>query len=425
VKKGYRVLAKEDTGRLAEALAKDGQLLLPMVALIEDAKLAVDELIDVLGRASIEAVLLLSAQQVAGPKHQGKKGGPVRWHGAQVGTVPLSQRKLRVTRPRLRGDQGETPIPAYLALNEGGSALGERMLDTLLRGVSTRNYQRVIPEMAETVGVSKSAVSREFVEASAEALAKLVERRLDDREWLVIYLDGMVFGETHVLAAVGVDDEGNKRVLGLVEGASENAASCVSLLENLVARGVDPGKKHLFVIDGSKALRSAIDRVFGQSSPVQRCRLHKVKNVCDKLPEALKDQVKATLRAAYRLDAREGLARLKKQAEWLDGLGHPAAARSLLEGLEETFTINRLELSPALRRGLATTNIIESPNGGVRQRTGRVSRWRDGNMVLRWAAAAFLKTEDRYRKLMGHKDLWMLKEKLGREAALDRDGRAA
>jgi transposase-like protein len=299
------------------------------------------------------------------------------------------------------------------------------MLDTLLRGVSTRNYQRVIPEMAETVGVSKSAVSREFVAASAEALERLVERRLDDREWLIVYLDGMVFGETHVLAAVGVDDEGNKRVLGVVEGASENAASCVSLLESLVARGVDPAQKHLFVIDGSKALRAAIDRVFGQSSPVQRCRLHKVKNVCDKLPEALKDQVKATLRAAYRLDAKEGLARLKKQAEWLDGLGHPAAARSLLEGLEETFTINRLELSPALRRGLATTNIIESPNGGVRQRTGRVSRWRDGNMVLRWAAAAFLKTEDRYRKLMVHKDLWMLKEKLGRAAALDRDGRAA
>jgi transposase-like protein len=332
--------------------------------------------------------------------------------------VPLSNRKLRVTKPRLRQAAGEMAIPAYEAMN-AGPALGERMLDILLRGVSTRNYQCVIPEMAETVGVSKSAVSREFVEASAKSLEALGERRLDDRDWLIIYLDGMVFAAVHVLAAVGVDAQGNKRVLGLVEGASENAESCVSLLESLVARGLDPAKKYLFVIDGSKALRSAIDRVFGAENPVQRCRNHKVKNVCDKLPDDLKEQLKATMKAAYRLPWKEGIARLTKQAKWLDGMGHPDAARSLQEGLEEMFTINRLDLSPSLRRCLGTTNLIESPNGGVRSRTRRVSRWRDGNMVLRWAAAAFLETEKRYRKIMGHKDLWMLQAKLGREVTLD------
>src|SRR5271157_4779966 len=339
MKQGSQVLTQKETRALGEWLGKNGQLLLPMMELIEASQVAVDEVIDVVGRASIEAILHLSAQGVAGAKHQGKKGGEVRWHGTQTGTVPLSNRKLRVTRPRLRQAAGEVGIPAYEALNTG-PALSQRMLDILLRGVSTRNYQRVIPEMAETVGASKSAVSREFVEASAKSLEALVERRLDDGDWLIIYLDGMVFGATHVLAAVGVDAQGNKRVLGVVEGASENAASCVSLLESLVERGLDPTKKYLFAIDGSKALRSAIDRVFGAENPVQRCRNHKVKNVCDKLPDNLKEQLKATMRAAYRLPWKEGIARLKKQAEWLEGMGHPDAARSLREGLEEMFTIN-------------------------------------------------------------------------------------
>ncbi len=202
------------------------------------------------------------------------------------------------------------------------------------------------------------------------------------------------------------------------KGASENAASCFWLLESLVERGVDPLKKYLFVIDGSKALRSAIDRVFGKEHPVQHCRRHKVLNVCDKLPDDLKDQVKATMKAAFRLPWQKGIARLKKQADWL-ATHHPEASRSLREGLEEMFTINRLELSPSLLRCLATTNIIESPNSDVCQKTGRVSRWQEGKMVLRWSATAFLETEKKFRKLMGYKDLWMLKARLRPEASVD------
>ncbi len=234
---------------------------------------------------------------------------------------------------------------------------------------------------------------------------------MDTVELLVIYLDGLVFGEHHVICAVGVDTEGRKMVLGLVEGASENAASSLSLLENLVERGVDPSRRYLFVIDGSKALRAAIDRVFGKGSPVQRCRNHKVKNVSDKLPEELKDQVKAVMKGAYKMPWQEGIAKLKKQAEWLS-THYPDAAASLLEGLEETFTINRLELTPTLRRCLATTNIIESPNSGVRLKTNRVGRWRDGKMVLRWAASAFSATEKNFRRILGYRELWILKAAL-------------
>jgi transposase-like protein len=288
------------------------------------------------------------------------------------------------------------------------------MLEILMHGVSTRNYRKVLPEMADTAGVAKSSVSREFIDASEETLQQLLDRRFDDKDILIIYLDGLIFGEHHVLAALGVDLEGHKHVLGLTEGASENAASCKRLLEDLVARGVKPGRRRLFVIDGSKALRSAVDTVFGKDNPVQRCRSHKVRNVLEQLPKDQRDTAKATLRAAYRLEAVEGKARLEQLAKWYEK-DWPAAAASLREGLDETFTINEIGLPGKLRRCLATTNLIESPNAGVRMRTRRVCRWKDGQMVLRWAASAFLATEKSFRRIMGHEQLWMLQSYLDHE----------
>jgi transposase-like protein len=410
MKESYQIAEKSETTKLTEYLAKNGQLLMPMVELIEKSRLAVDELIDDVSRAAVEAVLILSAISVAGEKSRGKKGGEIGWHGSQKGSVRLSNRKIRIKKPRLRkkgrGPGGEVELAAYEAMNRS-ERLGERIGKILMRGVSTRNYEAVIGEMAGTVGVKKSSVSREFIKASAKDLERLLERRFDDVELLVVYIDGLVFGGHHIICAVGVATDGKKHVLGLVEGASENSASATSLLESLVERGVDPSKKYLFVMDGSKALRKAIDAVFGENNLVQRCRNHKVKNVCEKLPEELRDQVKSVMKAAYKLPWKEGIAKLKKQAEWLKTL-HPGAAGSLLEGLDETFTINRLNLSPSLRRCLGTTNIIESPYSGVRQRTRRVTRWKDGRMVLRWASSALLSTEKNFRRIMGYKDLWML-----------------
>jgi transposase-like protein len=292
--------------------------------------------------------------------------------------------------------------------------LGERMLEILLAGVSTRKYETVIPEIADTAGVSKSSVSREFVEASAEELKRLNERRFDDVDLLVIYLDGMMFGSHHVVGAVGVDVEGDKYVLGVREGASENAVVVKDLLESLVERGVKPGRRRLFVTDGSKALRTAIDQVYGSDNPVQRCRNHKMTNVTGYLPKKLQEQVLATMRAAYRLPAEEGKARICKQADWLS-VEYPSAAASLLEGLEETFTINRLGLPRQLQRCLATTNIIESSNSTVRLRTRRVSRWRNSEMAARWAGAAFLEAEKNFRKIVGFRHLWILKAALDRQ----------
>ena len=420
MEKPYHIVGKGSSEELGRYLARNGQVLLPMVELIEQSKLAVDDLIDVLGRAQIEAVLRLSAERLAGPPHPGKKGGEVGWHGRERATVCLRERKLRVERPRLRkkgqGQDGEVPIPAYQAMQKDGK-LGGRMLEILLRGVSTRQYRAVLPEMAETVGVSRSSVSREATEASEKELQRLCERRFDNVELLIIYLDGVIFGEHHVLVAVGVDTEGRKQVLGVAEGASENQVVARGLLQDLVRRGVNPSRRRLFVIDGSKALRAAIDAVFGGEHPVQRCRHHKLENVMGYLPEHLKDQVKAAMRGAFRLSATEGMARLEKQAQWLER-EYPSAAASLQEGLAEMFTVNRLGLSPSLARCLVSTNVIESPHSGVRLRTRRVCRWREGKMVLRWAAAALLMTEQSFRKIMGYRDLWMLKAALDQNAVL-------
>ena len=339
----------------------------------------------------------------------------------------LAERKLTVRRPRLRTkDAGghEVPIPAYERLR-AEPRLAARMRDILVTGVSTRQYAAVLPEMAGTVGIAKSSVSRKFIAASEKALSELMERRLAGIDLLAIYLDGIVVDTHHILAAVGVDSTGTKHLLGLSIGASENAAVVKDLLGGLIERGLNAEASYLFVIDGSKALRAAIDAVFGSRALVQRCRTHKVRNVTERLPKELARQVKSVMHAAYRLPEKEGIAKLKQQAKWLSA-DHPDAAASLLEGLEETFTVNRLKLTDALMRCLTTTNIIENPNGRVRSITRRVARYRDAQMALRWSATGFLEAEKRFRKIAGHKDLWMLEVALGRRREpVDRSTQAA
>jgi len=414
VKRNYHTIDKQGKvgeRKLAEFLVRNGQALLPMLELIEQSRMAIDELIDVMGRASVEAVLELSATQVAGPPQPGKaRQADIVWHGRQPGRVFLKERQLKVNKPRLRkrgrGAKKEIPVPAYEAMQRD-AATGERMLGILLNGVSTRRYQRVIPEMADTAGVSKSTVSREAIEASEAALKQLLERRFDDLDLLIIYLDGMKFQDQCVLAAVGVDAEGGKHVLALREGATENAEAAKDLLVHLVEHGVDPRRRRLFVIDGSKALRAAINAVFGADTPVQRCRNHKLRNVLGRLPREQQAQTASLMRAAWKLKPDDGMAKFRQIAGWLEH-DYPDAGAALLEGLEECFTLNRLDVPRSLHRCLATSNIVDNPHSGVRDRTRRVCRWRAG-MPARWSAAAFLDGEKNYRRIMGYRDLWALK----------------
>ena len=398
--------------QLTAFLMKNGQQLLPMVQLIEQSRVAIDELVDTIGRVTIDTILEMSAEQMAGPRQQGKwrRDRPLVWYGKQPGQIYLSDRKLTVNKPRLRrrgaGADKEVPIPAYVALRDQ-MGLQRRMLELLMNGVSTRSYKQVIPQMADSVGISKSTVSQQTIAAAEQALAELLARRLEDQDILVVYIDGLHFGEYCVIGAVGVDVAGQKTVLGIHEGATENAGACKDLLEDLVARGLDPKRKRLFVIDGSKALRSAINAVFGWHTPVQRCRIHKLNNVLERLPKEQQQQTGALIKAAWKMDAKSGMSKLRKMAEWLEH-EYPDAAASLLEGMEECFTINRLEVPLSLHRCLASTNLIESSQSGVRMRTRRVCRWR-ADMPSRWAAAAFLETEKHFNRIMGYRDLWALK----------------
>jgi putative transposase len=285
------------------------------------------------------------------------------------------------------------------------------MLQILIAGVSTRRYEQVLPAMAETVGVSKSQVSRETIEAGERLLKELAERDFSEFDILAVWIDGIQLGPYHVICAVGVDAAGSKHVLGLREGATENAVVAKALLEDLVERGLDPKRRRLFVIDGSKALRKAIDEVFGDGTPVQRCRNHKLRNVLGHLPEAEHDQAKSTLKAAFKLDMKEGTAKIEQYATWLER-EWPSAAGSLREGLSEMFTINRLGLPSELRRCLGTTNIIDNGHSALRDRVRRVKHWQSGSMALRWTAVAFDAIAQGFRRIMGYKHLWMLKAAL-------------
>ena len=417
MKKSYIVTRaeRESASVIQQFCQANGQILLPIVEMIQSASELVTTVIHELGRQTLETILMLSAEQIAGTKTPGKASGDIRWHGSQSGQVHLADRKVQVKRPRLRHKtDGEMKVPAYEALRNDGR-VGEHMLNALMRGLSTRQYNDVLPAMAATVGVSRSAVSRQAAEASAEQLKQLQERRWDEVGILVIYIDGQRYGEHHILSAVGVDTSGRKHILAIECGATENAASVKRLLTHLRDHGLPTDRKYLFVIDGARALRAAIDEVFGTGQPVQRCRNHKLRNVLDELPEDQQGQALNLMRAAWKVrTAEEGEKRLEQLARFVER-DHESAARSIREGMPEMFTLQRLQIPPSLHKCLATTNIIESPQSGVQKRTSNVTRWRDADMVQRWVASAWRITEKHFRRIDGHKDLWALAAILGRE----------
>ncbi|MEX3583774.1 MAG: transposase, partial [Burkholderia sp.] len=327
------VAGKQEHEALRASFAEHEQLWLPMRDLIQNTRISVDALMYDAGRALVEQLLMVSAREVAGDKPAGRAAGDVRWHGSQPGRIVMDERKLRVQRPRLRDKRGkEVPIPAYTQLRDD-EQLTQRMYDIMVSGVSTRKYDEALPEMAHTIGISKSSVSRQFVKASKKKLDGLMERRFEDHDILAIYLDGIIVDGCHILTAIGVESDAQKHLMGLASGSSENAEVVKDLLNSLIERGLATDRDYLFVIDGSKALRSAIQAVFGELAHVQRCRTHKIRNVTERLAKQTRQQVASVMRAAYKLPADDGLARLKAQAAWLK-TDHPDAAASLLEGLE-------------------------------------------------------------------------------------------
>jgi transposase-like protein len=369
-------------------------------------------LMELVVRAGTNAIAAMLAEEVAaicGARYaRREEAAPRRW-GRQAGTAVLGGRRVRIQRPRVRQSGAEVALPTYERLQEEDPLHG-RALEQMLLGVSTRGYRRSLEELpgVDAFGTSKSAVSRRFVAATEAQLEALLSAPLGEIRWAAMMIDALNFADHVVVVALGIDAAGTKHLLGLREGSTENATLCTELLASIVERGFPQENHALFVVDGGKGLRRAIREVFGESALVQRCQVHKARNVLDHLPDEKRGQVRAVLAQAYAASGYETARRqLENLARSLSKI-HPGAATSLREGLEETLTVKRLGLTGRLERSLATTNPIENMNGTIRRVAWRVKRCRGGSMALRWVAGALLEAKRGFRRLKGHKEMPML-----------------
>jgi transposase-like protein len=292
------------------------------------------------------------------------------------------------------------------------------VLEQILLGVSTRRYERSLERLPVAVpsrGTSKSSVSRTFVAATKRNVEEALSQSLEGLDLAVLMLDGVVVKKQSVVVALGVTPDGTKQLLGLRLGSTENAPLCTELLQDLLKRGLKVSRPLLCVVDGGGGLRRALRDVFGDFAVIQRCQVHKMRNVRDHLPKTPQAWVLSQMREAYRAPGVEAARRqLQRLIAWLDRNGYDDAAASLREGLEETLTVLRLRLPRALTRSLSTTNAIENLMSAIRRTTRRISRWRNGSMIRRWVGMAVLEARKRFRRLKGHSEMPLLVEALGR-----------
>ncbi len=362
------------------------------------------------GLGVLSEMMEAELDEVVGVKHATIAGRSAVRHGHEDGEVTLGGRRVAVRRPRARTADGEHEVPlATYAHFAERDPLTRVVLEQMLAGVSTRRFSRTREPVGEAVGArerstSKSAVSREFVGRTGEHLQQLMARSLSDVRLAALMLDGIELKGRCCVVALGVSTEGVKIPLGLWDGSTENKTVTVHLLADLVARGLDVEQGVLVVLDGSKALRAAVDEVFGPV-PVQRCVRHKERNVLDHLPERDRPDVKARLRKAWASENHQlALDGLELLAGELDR-SHPGAAASLREGMPETLTLTRLGVHGKLKSALQSTNPIESMIGTVRRTSRNVKRWQSGDMCLRWTAAGMLEAEQQFRRIIGYGDL--------------------
>jgi len=355
--------------------------------------------------------------RLCGPDGKHNPGRAGYRHGTEAGSVTLGGRRLAVTRPRVRAadGSGELHLPSY-DLFSSTEVLGQLALEKMLAGLSSRRYVRGLEPAGQAVGdaaasVSKSAVSRRFVAATETAFAELMSKRLDDLDLVAFMVDGVHFGEHTCVVALGIGIDGTKHPLAVEEGSTENATLVTDLITGLRDRGLDVTKPVLAVLDGAKALSSAVRRVFDKPV-IQRCQQHKIANVRDKLPDKLRAVTEKRMRQAYHAEsALKAEAELQALAREL-GKTHPGAAASLREGMAETLTILRLGVPPTLARTLRSTNSIESMIEICREHSKNVKRWRDGTMALRWCAAGMVEAGHQFRRVNGHLHLPKLRAAL-------------
>lgn len=362
----------------------------------------------------IAELLEHEVEQVCGGKRTRSPERAAYRYGTQPGFVILGGQKVRLERPRMRTLDGrrEVQLSLYRQLQQT-DAIDKVVMRRLVRGVSCRSYKSVVETIVGSVGLTRSSVSRAFLRASERRVQEFFGRRFTGMRFVTIFIDGVHFKGQMMLVALGITSEGRKMVLSVRQGATENARVCADLLEELRERGVSTNDRTLFVLDGSKALRAAVERVWGDRAAIQRCQIHKMRNVKAYVSAKLWPDVQSEMRKAYaEKDAAKARRRLLNTAKWLDRIS-PAAGRSLREGMEETLTVAGLKLPDKLARTLVTTNPVESPFQRVRSVTQRITRW-TADMRLRWCVNGLMEAEQRFIRISGAKSIDVLTMALDR-----------
>jgi len=380
---------------------------LPMSELMAGVRQDIEGFAAQLGLTIIQRVMAAEIEQKVGKWGQQQ----THRHGHQPGYVIYGGRKVSLERPRLRSlEDQEVPLASYQAFQTEGK-LQAAVARQLTRQCSTRNYEGAIDDCLKGYGIKRSSVSRHWKAATVKELETLMQRPIP-KDLLVLMIDSKFFGGDCLVAAIGIDLQGRKHVLGIWHGATENSTVVKGLLEDLVSRGLESERKMLIVLDGAKALRKAVQMVLGDQGLVQRCRIHKLRNVLDQLPEEKKAQAGWRLRSAWaKKDPKVAEKELRQTAKWLEA-SWPMAAASLLEGLAETLTVQNLNLPPTLCRILSNTNLIENCFSQAAHRTRQVKRWDGPKMILRWTAAALLSAEKNFRRIKGCEQLSLLEKVL-------------
>ncbi len=378
------------------------------------ARTALREIVVGAGFQVLTAMLEEDREALCGPRYQQAETRRAYRHGSEEAPVVLGGRKVRVKKLRVRSaDGGEVTLPTWQDVTRE-DPLEERAVEQMLVGVSTRKYARSLeplPPGVDQLAVSRSSVSRRFVARTAEKVEAFLSRPLE-MDLPVVMIDGTALGEHVLVVALGIDSEGRKHALGVVEGSTESHGVCQALLRDLIERGLVVERARLFVIDGGKGIRKAIRETFAQWALIQRCQVHKLRNILDHLPGSKRAVIGAALRKAWSADSEpEGRQQLEAIERRLESQ-HPGAVAALREGLDETLTLLTLGAKSALYRTLCSTNPIENLQGALKRVARRVKRWRGGSMALRWAATAVMDAEKRFRRIRGYRELAALNASL-------------
>jgi putative transposase len=394
--------------RLATEVNPNIQMILPMAGIVSMLQEGVGHLMREAGLLLMVGVMEEEVRHVVGERYVPNTDRQASRWGKERGYCVVDGQKVPIRRTRIRDKANrEVKLGSYELFQRSGP-LAAAVWDKMMRGLTTRNYGPVVKDFASAYGVEKSAVSENFIEASREKLKELMERPLGNLNLCAVLIDGTPFKDRQMIVALGIGCDGRKTVLGLREGATENATVVSALLSELIERGLDFTTPRLYILDGGKALHAAVRRHAGDAACIQRCQVHKKRNVIDHLPEEHKADVKRKLQNAYAMvdygDAKRALERLHRELMDIN----PSAARSLEEGLEETLTVHRLRVPEQLRRTLTSTNVIESAFSIVETVCRNVKRWRDGDHIERWVASGLLVAERQFRKVIGHRQIPML-----------------